>query len=164
MTDSAPATITEGVDANVTIKLSKLDELRDGYKRANDRIAGLEAMLVEEKQRDRTGEIAKLRALLRESFVVVRFAVANLPPETTKMWPTTALRLIIESLPLMPDFSVDDQAFINELRQFRREIFDIDRIRAARDEDAKRLAEISEGLDQTASLGEVMPPLNPPYR
>ncbi len=144
---TAPASVTEGIDASVTIKLSKLDELRGANAVANDRIAELEKQLIEEKQRDRTGEIARLRELLRDTFIVVRFAVANLPPETTKMWPSLALKSIVDKLPLMPDFNVDDQAFINELKQFRREIYEIDRIRAARDENDTRLKEVSDGID-----------------
>jgi hypothetical protein len=138
--------------ATVTIPLEDLDALRAAKQAAENEAADLRTKLVESLQTDRTGVVKELNTLVRDCLVVVRFAIANLPPETTRRWPTTALRAILEALPKVPDASVDDKAFIIEMRQFRKDIAEFDRFRVARDEDEKRKAEIEAGLDADPTM------------
>ena len=64
----------------------------------------------------------KLDAAVRASLVLTRFAVANLPPEVTPGWPVAALQEVIEALPVLPSFGLDDADLVIELRAMARDI------------------------------------------
>ncbi len=138
----------------VTIPLEDLDAIRTARYAAENETAELKKRLTEALQTDRTGTVKELNDLLRECFVIVRFAVANLPAETTRRWPSGSLRKLIDALPKLPDANDDDKSFAIELRTFRREIAEFDRFRATRDEDEKRLAEINTGLDEGVTANQ----------
>ncbi len=62
-----------------------------------------------------------LLKITRTSLEIVRFAVANLPPESTMHWPTAALRVISAYLPYMPDGTIDDEELSITFQSFAKE-------------------------------------------
>lgn len=98
-------------------------------------IGELQAELARVKAEDSANRIAPLNALARAQLVIVRFAVANLPPETIKGWPTEALEAVAASLPALIDHSVDDVDLAITLRDFRRDCESVALMRATRREE-----------------------------
>jgi hypothetical protein len=90
-------------------------------KTAETRAAALEAELIRVKLEDPANRLAPLNALARAQLEVIRFAVANLTPETTRGWPTKALERIAALLPTMPDVTADDRDLATELLSFMRD-------------------------------------------
>jgi hypothetical protein len=71
----------------------------------------------------------KLDAVVRASLVLTRFAVANLPPEVTPGWPTAALQEVIDGLPVLPSYGIDDADLVIEFRAMARDIEEHERRR-----------------------------------
>lgn len=69
-----------------------------------------------------TVEALKLDELVRQAMFVVRFAVANLPPEMTPGWPVDSLKRVVDNLDALPTYSTDDADLRNELLAFVKEI------------------------------------------
>jgi hypothetical protein len=106
--------------AQVTISLDELDELRGRLRKAHEDNAALSADM-------RAAEIASagdradgLLATIRQGLVVVRFAVANLDPETIRGWPWEALHGFAGSLSALPGATDLDRELAIELRAFSR--------------------------------------------
>lgn len=128
-----PRSVPNDPTGNVTISTTIWDQMRDRAKDADREIVDLKkALAAAVESADVTGTITRLNRLVRETFTVVRFAVSNLPPETIRRWPSEALRMIAGMIPLLPDHTVDDDSFANELRVFAGEIELIERERALR--------------------------------
>jgi hypothetical protein len=104
--------------ATVNIPLSELMELQ----RARE-VAELEASKLREQLRQETTAASDqvLLTMARAGIEVMRFAVANLPPESTKGWPLEAMRTIATNLPLMPGATIDDGELSVTLASFAKE-------------------------------------------
>lgn len=83
--------------------------------------ARLQAELVEAKKTDPANRVAPLNELVRAAFEIVRFAVANLNPESTRGWPTKALNDVADRIPTLVDYTSDDGDLATELRSFARD-------------------------------------------
>ena len=68
----------------------------------------------------------------RASIEIVRFAVANLPPQTIKGWPTKALFTVADGLSALPEFDTEHRDLAIELKAFAREADALERERARR--------------------------------
>lgn len=115
---------------SVTMTLEELDGLRARERAAIMRTVELEKQLVEAKQADPLERIGQLMLLCRTFMGITRFAIANLPPETIKGWPWLNLEMLVENLKHLPDFSMDDESFVSDLRAFARECKDHEERRA----------------------------------
>jgi len=105
----------------VTLTGEEYAELLNNTKVAHDEAATLRAELAAVKanaleQGQVSGKL--LCELVRHSLTITRFAVANLPPETIRSWPTEALRKVVMGIPALPDYSIDDRDLAGELRAF----------------------------------------------
>lgn len=78
----------------------------------------------------------RLDGVVRDAVMLVRFAVGNLPPESTPGWPVTQLKNVIAGLPALPSYGIDDATLKTELDAFVREIESNNGRRAIRREEA----------------------------
>lgn len=104
--------------ATVNIALSDLMQLQRAKEDAEAQIAKLQDQLREEATK--ASDPILLQAA-RAGIQVTRFAVSQLPPESTMGWPTNDLLKIAELLPQMPDATVDDGELGVTLASFARE-------------------------------------------
>jgi hypothetical protein len=91
-------------------------------------------------------QAARLDHIVRSALTIVRFAVGNLPAETTPNWPIAALDEVIKNLDALPTFGSDDVTLQIELRTLLAEIIEQDRARKARA--LKRVAEQQPSLKE----------------
>ena len=109
-------------DAPITVSLAQIDALRNQIKQAQQEAADLRTTLEAVKRGDPAGDVSKLERLSRAMLVIVRFALANLPPSDIPKWPRDSVRFIADHLAVLPEFSVDDETLVAELKLFVREI------------------------------------------
>lgn len=100
----------------------------DDYNTMRDRIATLEAereKLIKDAEDARLGptdDIArKMHQLFGQAFLIVKFAVANLPVLAVRGWPYAALREIAKALPTLPMIDEMDREISMDLQLFARE-------------------------------------------
>lgn len=105
--------------ATVTIALSELTEIQRARETAEQRAAVAEQSLREGKI---AANDATTYAVARDALDVVRFAIANLPPETTRGWPVEKLRSLAENLMKLDGATTDDNEFAITMRYFADEI------------------------------------------
>lgn len=93
------------MQATVSISLEDLQHLQKARETAEQEVSRLQAQITQAKieASDQT-----LLATVRAAIEVVRFAVSQLPPESTKGWPTDALKRVAAHVPQLPDASIDD--------------------------------------------------------
>lgn len=156
-----PSTTMIG-DAPITISLAQLDEMRAELRASNERHSTLLKELAEARSADPTGRIDKLQELARNLLTIARYAFANLPPSENPKWPTVAVVGVINRLPHLPDFTLDDQVLISEMRLFVRDIEEHE-IRRARKRDAliasaptRRTLREDAAVDAAASIGPLV--------
>lgn len=101
--------------ATVTIPLTEFQEITNTREEALKRAAAAEKRLNEEKIAANDGATY---AIARAALDVVRLAIGNLPPETTRGWPISALRVIAEQLPVMDGASTDDKDLATTIGYF----------------------------------------------
>jgi len=106
-------------------------QLIDSRDAALAKNAELARALVEAKLDAGDGSTRNLVELLRCLLTCTRFAVGELPPETTKGWPSGDLKRAAELLAQMPDHTVDDVSIASEFRGF---IEDVERTERYREE------------------------------
>jgi hypothetical protein len=130
---AAPATVIG--ESPVTLSLSQLDDMRAQIRQGHARVAELEAQLAGMKGVDPAGRVMALNGLARVMLTIVRFAIANLPPSEIPKWPRDAVAAMAVGLRYLPDFNVDDEVLLAELRLFMAEIeeHEIDRARKRED-------------------------------
>jgi hypothetical protein len=114
-----------------TVQLTgeEYDTLRNAKIHAENVAAELRNELVVARATDPSGRIMQLTTLARAMLDVAKFAVANLPPETTVGWPTARLLAVTQLLQHLPDFDVNDEELVVELQAFIREVQQHDRRR-----------------------------------
>ena len=76
---------------------------------------------VKSRLADPTETVAKLTTFARECLTIVRFGVANLPPEMIRSWPYEALRRVCETIDVLPDCSTNDRDMAIDLLGFVRD-------------------------------------------
>lgn len=106
-------------NATVTIPLTEFMEVQNARAAAEQKAAALEKQLNEAKI---AANDATTYAIARDALEVVRFAIGNLPPETTRGWPVSKLRALSENLPKLDGASQDDQEYAITMRYFADEI------------------------------------------
>ena len=106
------------MQATVNIPLSEFQEIQKARTDAENEVIRLKAQIQssEIKSSDQT-----LLSVAKAGIEITRFAVANLPAESTKAWPTKELQTIAELLPSMPGSTTDDQELAVTLNSFSRE-------------------------------------------
>ena len=105
--------------AEITMTLDEYEELKRARVRAENETAQLQNELIKAKRGGGDAErFAALEQLTVAALAVVRFGVANLPPETTRRWPTRALRAVADQIHMLPDFGPDERDLQAELRSF----------------------------------------------
>lgn len=109
-------------DAPITVSLAQIDALRNQIKQAQQEAADLRVALEAAKRGDPNGDTAKLERLSRAMLEIVRFAVANLPPSDIPKWPRDSVQFVADHLSALPEFSVDDETLVAELKLFVTEI------------------------------------------
>lgn len=102
-------------NATVTIPFNEFQEITNARDTALTRAAEAEAKLREGKIAANDGTTY---AVARAALDVVRLAIGNLPPETTRGWPIAALRVLAEQLPVMDGASTDDRDFATTIGYF----------------------------------------------
>lgn len=109
--------------AQVTLTMDEYNELKTAKEQALEEVARLKANAFRAVlDSDATGTIKALNELARTQLQVIRFAMANLPPEDTRGWPMIALEGIAGKLELLPDRTDDDTSLSLELRAFAKEV------------------------------------------
>jgi len=104
--------------ATVTIQLNEFQAIQEAKKRAEEELAALQNQIKEMKIE---ASDPVLLVVARSAIEVMRFAVASLPPESTKNWPSFALKKVAENLASMPDATTDDQELAITFMGFARE-------------------------------------------
>ncbi len=99
----------------MTIDLGEFQALQDAKTKAELALSQMQQEIITKKIE---ASDAVLYSISRAALEIVRFAVANLPPESIKGWPTMALRTIACELPAMPDTVNDDKEFALTLSVF----------------------------------------------
>ena len=103
------------------MSLDELHEMQGKIRQAQEKCDALEKLIVKAKSEDPSKRVQRLMALARDQLEVTRFAVANLPPETTRGWPWERLIKIAKRIEDLPDFGEDDRSLMIELVTFANE-------------------------------------------
>lgn len=112
--------------ATVNIPLTEFQQLQAAKQEAEMETAKLRQQLASMKT-DASDQA--MLATARAAVEIVRFAVAHLPAEDTKGWPTGALHRLAEALPQLPDATADDGELATTLSSFARECEEFERRR-----------------------------------
>jgi hypothetical protein len=115
--------------AMVNIQLSELMAVQRGKEEAEALAAKLQEQLREQTTK---ASDQLLLQVARLGISITRFAVSQLPPESTMGWPTTDLAKLAELIPQLPDASVDDSELSVTLTSFAAECATFERRRKAR--------------------------------
>ena len=118
--------------ATHTLNDEEYGNLINQREEAWKRIGELQTELARAKADDPANRIAPLNALARAQLVIVRFAVANMPPEAIKGWPIEALEAVAAGLPALTDHTTDDVDLAITLRDFKRDCEHVALERAAK--------------------------------
>ena len=92
--------------ATVSIPYSEFQALQEAKRAAELETAQLKQVITETKI---AASNEAMLIVARSALHIVRFAIASLPPESTKGWPSVELRSIASMLDAMPDASIDDR-------------------------------------------------------
>ena len=106
------------LQATVSLPYSELQMLQETTKKAEEKVAELQQQLTQAKVEASDPILLKLA---RDAIAIVRFAVSQLPAESTKGWPHEALLAVAEALPQLPDATTDDVELSVTLASFSRE-------------------------------------------
>lgn len=135
----------------VTLTGEEFDALRNARRVAEERAAQLERELVEARKQDPNGRIEHLTKLARDMLTIVRFGIANMPPETVRGWPIDALVAVAAGLEHLPDYTADDRELALFMQHFAAEAHEIEAYRKTPEylEERRRLEELRklEALD-----------------
>lgn len=105
----------------VTISVDEYNAMRDRIKE----LEGEREKLIRDAEDARLGptdDIArKMHQLFGQAFLIVKFAVANLPVLAVRGWPYAALREIAKALPTLPMIDETDREISTDLQLFARE-------------------------------------------
>ena len=95
------------MQTTATIQLADLHRMMEHEQELIRRVAELEQI---QAQPPITGSQAELVALIDLALPILRFAVANLPPETSPGWPYKELRALGETIARTAGVSADTRA------------------------------------------------------
>ncbi|MGH7178286.1 MAG: hypothetical protein ACREJC_12975 [Tepidisphaeraceae bacterium] len=112
--------------ATLTLTLADYESLKAQRTKAEDDLAVVTKQLAEARLEDPSGKLAPLNQFARDCLTIVRFAVANLPPETIRGWPYEELKRICQTLHVLPDFSTNDRDMALDVLGFAREAEDLE--------------------------------------
>jgi hypothetical protein len=115
--------------ATVNIQLSELMAVQRGKEEAEALAAKLQEQLREAVTK--ASDQLLLQAA-RMGIAITRFAVSQLPPESTMGWPTSDLIKLAELIPQLPDATIDDTELSITLASFARECETFERRRKGR--------------------------------
>lgn len=106
--------------AQITLSLEEYEEIKRAKALAEQEFADISKAMIDLRMNSDGGVMALhgLCSLTRKALSVACFAVANLPPETTRGWPTKTLRELAALIPILPDYTVNDHDLMNELVAF----------------------------------------------
>ncbi len=109
--------------ATVTIDYSVFQDIQNKKNEAEQKVAELEKQLAQAKRDGAIGGVSvdKLTTLARGLIKISCFAVGNLPPESTRHWPTKELIACADLLQELPDYTVADQELGIEWKSFASE-------------------------------------------
>lgn len=117
--------------ATISLELSEYHDLMNAKSAAENKTADLERQL----QITQTSDVlvGHLCEALKAAREVVRFAVANLPPETVRGWPADQLKKFADLLETAPGATQDYRDMAMDLRLFSREADTLEQMRVRRD-------------------------------
>lgn len=111
-----------GVNSTVNLTLEDYTALQQAKVNAENERAELQKKYDALRLANGTKQdITALNTAVRRCADVARFAVANLPPESTKGWPFAELRVLADSVDALPDAGPNDKTLAIELRAFAAE-------------------------------------------
>lgn len=106
------------LNAKVEMSYSEVQSLIEGKNAAEKAYGELLAASKVVKVGPPGEALAKLNIFARDALDIVRFAVANLPPEMTPNWPFEALRKLCENVSDLPDADTNDHDMAIDLKSF----------------------------------------------
>lgn len=105
----------------LTISMADFTKMQADIAEARQEAATAREEILKLRFSDPSGTVAKVTEFARECLTVVRFGVANLPPEMIRSWPYEALRRICETISVLPDYSVNDRDMALDMLGFVRD-------------------------------------------
>lgn len=122
--------------AQVTMSTEEYGALLRAREDALNEVVKLQNELTEAKKNAAPTAIRNIVALARHQLAVVRFAVAQMPPEAHKGWPVKDLEATCDLMSSLPDYSIADQEIVMAFRAFMVEVLNVERIRGGMKTDA----------------------------
>lgn len=117
--------------ASVTMTLDELRAIEQRVAARDLEILSLKQALAEERLTDPQDRVSQLTALARSMLEIVRFGVANMPPEQIKNWPISAIECVAAGLERLPDYSPDDGTLSRALLDFASDVREVEKERRA---------------------------------
>lgn len=123
----------------ITLTVEEWQALVQGKRDAEARCAGLTTQIADlqialsDKDGTDSGTTKALLEALMAARDVIRFSVANYPPEAVKGWPHEALKRFADVLDSAPGATQDHKDMAVDLRAFAREAAAIEDMRKRRD-------------------------------
>jgi hypothetical protein len=116
---------------NVSMSLEDFKAMEAREQGAYAELDKVRAELLAAKLSDPSNTIKSLVPLCREMLIIVRFAMANLPPMEIRGWPFEAVQSVANRLACMPDNIPDDVTIARELTLFAADVINQDKQHAA---------------------------------
>lgn len=133
----------------VQLTLQEWQELVAKRQEAEERSLELQKKLDESAVCDSDGNTKHLLKALNAAREVIRFAVANYPPEAVKGWPTEELKLFADLMETAPAATQDYREMAISLREFVRDAKEIEEFRKRRAENKDALLKFQFDANET---------------
>jgi len=101
--------------------MEEYQALQKARAEAETESAKLRSDLVQAKLGDPSSLVRAVNIVARDAIAIVRFAMANCPPETIRNWPFESLRSIANRIATLPDYTSDDAELAREMRTMAKE-------------------------------------------
>lgn len=135
----------------ISLPVGEWQALLDQRRAAENEAAALRAQLQEAIVTDKDGAVKQLLEALSASREVIRFAIANYPPEAVRGWPYKELRNFADLLEKAPGVPYDYIEMAIELRTFAAEAQSLEEKR-----ELARIAQKNRAMDKAEGITEVM--------
>jgi hypothetical protein len=132
----------------VQLTITEWQELIQLRQQAEAKVLELQARLDGESTSDTEGAIKHLLKALSSAREIVRFAVANYPPEAVRGWPHAELTNFADLLETAPGASQDYKEMAIDLKSFARAAKTIEDKRALRRIDPNIKSDYGEKIDE----------------
>ena len=116
--------------ASITLSMEEYRDLEEKKIQAENSAADLQKQLLVAHATAIEQHVPGLLALVDEALTVVRFAVGNMPPESTRNWPIVSLQRVADLMPHLPGFGAKEQEIAIDFNHFAAECERFERWRA----------------------------------